>query len=266
MRFVAGQPVMYPDHPPADPLAWAAEMGKMLAAIHSVPCRPIPPFLQDDNALALYFLRSGAIPDYLKADPDGIRIWRAVLDHLPDFTRTKTALIHLDFWAGNLLWEAGRISAVVDWEEAGYGDPGIDVAYCQMDLILAGQPEAARAFLQAYEDAMGCPTANLNFWKLAAAVRPILQPQGWIDASPFQERFRQFVTEALQALASTPPNAASEPEPATIAEILEDQALWSEAEKRVQTAENQTPISSKQVMRAFGISESDLDDIDVDIE
>lgn len=43
------------------------------------------------------------------------------------------ALVHLDDWRGNVLWDRGQTTAVVDWEEAACGDPVVDVAYCRDD-------------------------------------------------------------------------------------------------------------------------------------
>jgi aminoglycoside phosphotransferase (APT) family kinase protein len=51
---------------------------------------------------------------------------------------------------------------VVDWEEAAWGDPGIDVGYCRMELCLSGSEDAARVFLESYEAEMGSPVANLG--------------------------------------------------------------------------------------------------------
>jgi hypothetical protein len=38
----------------------------------------------------------------------------------------------------------------------------------------------------------------LILWKLAAAVRPIHSPEGWIDHSPVRESFRRFVHKAVE--------------------------------------------------------------------
>lgn len=202
MHFLPGRLQMWPDAPPAHPLDFARKAGAMLARIHALPCDPPPPFLADGNAWTLWFLQSGEMPAPLRAHPDGRAIWDAVRAHLPDFKQSKNALHHGDYWEGNLLWQGEAISAVMDWEEAGYGEPGADVAYFLMGMALVGQPGAARAFLRAYETAAGGPVAHLAFWKLAAAVRPIYLPEGWIDAPPFAGRFRHFVATARRQLAA----------------------------------------------------------------
>ena len=47
----------------------------------------------------------------------------------------------------NMLCNPGDITAVVNWEDSGYGDPGVDVAYCRMELFLEGMNDAADEFL-----------------------------------------------------------------------------------------------------------------------
>lgn len=49
-------------------------------------------------------------------------------------------------------------------------------------------------------------------------------------------------------------------------EALNDHALFFEAEKRMENAAADEPISHEQVMKALGISEADLENIEVDIE
>lgn len=191
--FVEGEMVQQP----ADSLPWARQMARLLARIHTLPVDPARErYLLDANQEASWFLRAGAPPAYILAHPLGELLWQRVNQLWPLFRPTPSTLVHIDYWSGNLLWNAGRIVAVVDWEEAAYGDPAIDVAYCRMDLILLGYRQAAEEFLTVYEAEMGRPIANLGLWELAAAVRPMFNPAGWIDQSPARERFTRFVMEA----------------------------------------------------------------------
>jgi aminoglycoside phosphotransferase (APT) family kinase protein len=103
----------------------------------------------------------------------------------------------LDYWAGNILWENGEISAVIDWEEAGFGDPGVDMAYALRELYFVGAPEVAEEFLRTYESRSGSPVANFHFWALAAAVRLMEIPDSWISEEPFQHRYREFLRWAM---------------------------------------------------------------------
>jgi aminoglycoside phosphotransferase (APT) family kinase protein len=87
----------------------------------------------------------------------------------------------------------------LDWEEAAYGDPVIDVAYARMNMILMGLNQSADDFLQIYESETGCKVENLGFWELAAAVRPMVDPDDWVvaDAAGLDITiFKKFMTEA----------------------------------------------------------------------
>jgi aminoglycoside phosphotransferase (APT) family kinase protein len=184
---------------PSDPVRWARALAVMLARIHAIPCdRAARSFLLDADEEATWFLRSGVAPDYMQAHPDGAAVWQTVHDLWPRRQYIQPGLVHIDYWPGNVLWDQGQITAAVDWEEAAYGDPAIDVAYCRMELFLSGMGHATDAFLDAYETKAGRSAANLAFWELAAAARPMFHPEGWIAESPAKEEFRSFIANATR--------------------------------------------------------------------
>jgi aminoglycoside phosphotransferase (APT) family kinase protein len=86
---------------------------------------------------------------------------------------------------------------VVDWEEAGYGDPAVDIAYCVMELALEGLDTAIADFLAAYERASGRHLANLGYWKLAASARAMFDVDGWLTTPEMARRFERFVEQSL---------------------------------------------------------------------
>ena len=177
-------------------MEWVSKVdvvAKMLARIHATPYGyDLKKFLMNANIEAAWFLKSGDIPKVMTTHPDGEMVWKIVHDLLPDIQEVEPVLIHLDYWSGNILWDNGEISAIVDWEEAAYGDASIDVAYCRMELYLEGMDEAADKFLHVYEEALGKPVANLGFWELAAAARPMHNLDGWITRPFMDERFSAF--------------------------------------------------------------------------
>jgi aminoglycoside phosphotransferase (APT) family kinase protein len=184
---------------PSDPVGWARMLAVMLARIHAVPCDSAArQFLLDADAEASWFLRAETVPDYMRAHPDGEAVWRTARDLWPDLRPVPATLVHIDYWPGNILWHGDRIAAIVDWEEAAYGDPAIDVAYCRMEMTLHGIGQVIDEFLHAYEAERGEQVENLVFWELAAAARPMFSPTGWITESPAREVFRQFVARARQ--------------------------------------------------------------------
>lgn len=182
------------------PAKWAEMLAETLARIHAIPINDsTTSFLLDANSEVLWFLKTKeSIPQYISTHPNGKALWQAMLDYLPNMIIVKPSLVHIDYWSGNILWDKGVISGVVDWEEAAQGDPGIDVAYCRMDMVLCGMVEAADRFLAIYEKESDTPVSNLGFWELAAAVRPMFNPAGWISESPAKERFADYVDAAIQ--------------------------------------------------------------------
>jgi aminoglycoside phosphotransferase (APT) family kinase protein len=182
---------------PSDPASWARALAAMLVRIHSTPCGPVAEgFLLDADSEATWFLRSGTVPDYMEAHPDGAAVWRMAHDLSPNRQQVQPALVHIDYWPGNVLWDQGQITAIVDWEEAAYGDPAIDVAYCRMEMFLSGMGHVADEFLDTYETEVGHQVANLGFWELAAVARPMFSPEEWLTEYPAKEEFRSFITNA----------------------------------------------------------------------
>ena len=184
----------------SDPMDWARKLADMLADIHSIPCRKEEQeFLLKGDAEAGWFLNSENPPAYMQAYPGGSELWSILQDRLPNLERVAPVLLHLDYWSGNILWQENEISAVIDWEEAAHGDPAVDVGYAVMNIVLMGLPEAADEFIRTYEAQTGRGLRNLGFWELAAAVRPMIDPEDWkIHQPPGSDRFRIFVEQAKQ--------------------------------------------------------------------
>ena len=186
----------------SDPMDWASKLARTLAKIHSIPCRnEEQDFLLKGNDEAAWFLKYDHPPVYMQEYPGGSELWRFLRDQFPKVESVPPVLLHLDYWSGNILWEANEISAVIDWEEAAYGDPAVDVGYALMNMMLMGLPDAADEFLRVYETQTGGPLKNLGFWELAAAVRPLTDPEDWkINRSPGRNIFQTFLEVAKKKL------------------------------------------------------------------
>ncbi len=203
-EYIDGTPIELP----ADAARWgemAAKAGRMLARIHHTPFSDADKrFLMDDDIEVAWFVKDGLIPDYMRADPDGLLVWHLVNDHWGRWAPVEPRFAHTDYWSGNILWRGDEISAVVDWEEAGYGHPAADVAYCRMGYFIEGIPEAAETFLRAYEAAAGWALTDLPLFELAASARPMTDPTDWF-AYPYMEAgFRRFIARAREKLNSAP--------------------------------------------------------------
>ena len=198
--FVPGAQI----EPPTEAPRWgemSAVNARMLARIHQTPFSEADrALLMDNNVEVAWFIKSGVLPDYMERDSDGAIVWNLVNEHWRKRLPVSPRFQHTDYWSGNILWQGDRISAVVDWEEAGHGDPACDVAYARMEYFLEGLPDAAETFLRVYLAETGWQLPNLAVCELAASVRPMTDPAGWFTRPHMEERFRQFIADAKMKL------------------------------------------------------------------
>ncbi|MGC8487526.1 MAG: phosphotransferase family protein [Clostridia bacterium] len=145
-EFVAGSSSMAAAHIPAA----MDEAADLLARVHAL----------DVRAPALSFLVKRTFPVERVAT-----------------MANAAVLLHGDFWPGNLLWRDGRVAAVLDWEDAGLGNPLIDLAGTRLELWLTYGPEAAERFTKRYQAAR--PQVRLEYLapfelQVASRARPLL--------------------------------------------------------------------------------------------
>jgi len=196
-RFVEGTHKM---DTPSDPLDWARKLARTLAKIHSIQCGEAEQkFLLKGNSEATWFLKYDEPPQYMQEYPGGADLWHMLRELSSKLQADTPVLLHIDYWSGNILWHENEISAVIDWEEAAYGDPAVDVAYARMNIILMGLPDAADEFVRVYELETGHALKNLGFWELAASVRPMTDPEDWKVAGTSGQNtsiFLKFIEDA----------------------------------------------------------------------
>ncbi|QDP94679.1 aminoglycoside phosphotransferase family protein [Microlunatus elymi] len=94
---------------------------------------------------------------------------RAITAYEGDRPPSERVFLHRDFHPGNVLWQDGSVSGVVDWVSACAGPPEEDVALCRIDLARRhGQPVADR-FLDLWLQATGRREYD-PYWDLVTAV------------------------------------------------------------------------------------------------
>lgn len=120
--------------------------------------------------------------------------------------RNRAALLHGDFWPNNLLWRAGRLVGVIDWEDAAVGDPLSDLANTRMEILWAFGRVAMEYFTAQYRALTAIDWADLPRWDLCAALWPAGKLGSWgleeAAAQAMRERHREFVEQALARLES----------------------------------------------------------------
>jgi aminoglycoside phosphotransferase (APT) family kinase protein len=91
----------------------------------------------------------------------------------------RTCLLHRDFRTGNYLVHDGRLSALLDWEFAGWGNPLEDLGWFTAKCWCFGRPSRAGgvgpldAFLAGYREEGGDAPApqDLHYWQMLAHAR-----------------------------------------------------------------------------------------------
>ena len=81
-------------------------------------------------------------------------------------------MLHGDYWPGNVLWRNGRLSAVIDWEDAQFGDPLADVANGRMEIMWLFGIDAMERFTNSYRSLTTIDFTDLPYWDLCTALRP----------------------------------------------------------------------------------------------
>jgi aminoglycoside phosphotransferase (APT) family kinase protein len=168
---------LVPDRP-----ALLRELGKNLASLHWVhPPLPELAFLGEPTARPIID-NIRRQQTFLDALPGGYPVleWglRRLELHAP--AQEAVCLVHRDFRTGNFLVDNGRLTAILDWEFAAWGNPMEDIGWFFAKCWRFGQNERraggigdAEDFLLAYEDHSGrrVERAALPYWELLAHVR-----------------------------------------------------------------------------------------------
>ncbi|MFI6295573.1 phosphotransferase [Nonomuraea sp. NPDC050790] len=149
----------------------------------------------DPGALAALLLRLAAVPH------DGAATWRAQWPALADEVRRRVApllspgprrralaeveaavetaasapagFVHGDLGGANVLIDQGRVSGVLDWDEAGAGDPAVDFAA----LAVSSPEPVRRALAIRFPDLAGRATIYAATFALQEAVHGLLHEE-----------------------------------------------------------------------------------------
>ena len=148
-----------PDITPTDPREWARELGRALAAVHTVPTERL-------LEMPSVFDHKGGSEEIL-AGPLAAEVrsrWSQVVT-------SPEVLTHFDYWSGNVVWRDGSLTGIVDWSGGSRGPRGFDLGWCRLDLVLLFDERIADDFLAAYEAATGQPVGEIRLWDCWAIAR-----------------------------------------------------------------------------------------------
>lgn len=136
-------------------------------------------FLSDRTAHVLWWI--GYQPETLDEELNEPRLRAALRTLFPLKQMNAPALLHGDFWAGNLIWRDGKLVGVIDWEDTELGDPLSDLSIARLDMLWAFGQDAMYSFTRAYQALMPhLDYGNLPPWDLFSALRPANQLTDWV--------------------------------------------------------------------------------------
>lgn len=118
-------------------------------------------------------------------------------------SRHKLALLHGDFWPGNLLWREGAIVAVLDWEDAAIGDPLSDLAGARVELLWRYGQDAMEAFTEAYLRRAKLDLYELPIWELYVASAGAASMSQWGLSSSTEQRMRERAGWLMERASAT---------------------------------------------------------------
>lgn len=182
-------------HPPNaaanEPQAFCRELAETLARIHEqggdVPQLP---------AYRLYFDRERAAPArWMPASALWRRATAAVRASPPTGGAT---LIHRDYHPENTLWSGQRLTGVVDWTQASWGPPSLDLGHMRWNLVADYGRDVADRFLDDYRACTGEPLAEQPYWDLVSLLDLLLDGDEPGDLEPADlRRFEDYVGSVL---------------------------------------------------------------------
>lgn len=132
-----------PDLAPADAHSWLEQLAAAQVAIHGADT--FPEVRWDgwyDAERPLDWLADAGLA-------------RAAREAATGPLATERVLVHGDYQHFNVLWDAGRLSGVVDWPNAATGNRGSDVGHCRLNLAVLFDAATAAQYLAAYERLAG---------------------------------------------------------------------------------------------------------------
>ena len=199
-----------PDYAPTDMADAVRQLAACLAQIHRI----------DGNNPALVFVSEHVMDftnnfrntgEHADKSPNLDKILKTLESTWPPPRPNRPALLHGDFWPGNILWQGGRLAAVIDWEDAERGEPLADLAISRLDLQTIYGAESMEVFTRHYQSLTAIDFTDLPYWDLHAALRagPGLSEwgDGWaelgrddITEQTMRAAHQAFTDQAMEAL------------------------------------------------------------------
>jgi aminoglycoside phosphotransferase (APT) family kinase protein len=179
---------------PADVEGFLRALAELLPVVHGVA-----------------FRGSHALPDYspypltMRRAPvwaSRPKEWERAIEVLEDPASLVAAsggerrFIHRDYHPGNVLWNLGAVTGLIDWVNASIGSPWADVGHCRVNIASELGQDAADRFLELYRSASGRTGDYAPYWDISAAIGG-LDNDADAAPSPADEKFLNAAVRRL---------------------------------------------------------------------
>jgi len=177
MTRLPGRPQLLPENLDA----WLLGLVESCLALHELPdslASRFPPYRCYRDLARL------AVPGWTRRP----RAWERLIERLQAAPPASAAgFVHRDYHPGNLLWQRGRVSGVLDFPSCCYGPAAVDLAHCRINLAQLHGPDVADRFLHFYQSRIeGLPDFD-PYWDLVGLADWLPGPEavypGWQDLS-----------------------------------------------------------------------------------
>ena len=139
MSRLDGRPVWEPWHR----RSWCEQLAETMEIVHDTP-------LPADASIVEYqpYSQTSYAPPAWARSP---AVWERGrgLPHGPAPSEPST-FVHRDFHPGNVLWQRGRLTGLVDWQHACVGPPVVDVGHLRLNLFFSDR-DLAELFTKTWE-------------------------------------------------------------------------------------------------------------------
>lgn len=197
MPWVVGTTVIDQAHPGPQLQA----MADALVALHYLPTSGLEllPRLLDPLP---------ELPGFLAVDPAFAPLAKDLAARPRSPFTGSPALLHGDFWPGNLLWAEGRLQAMLDWEDTHLGDPHVDVALTRLELRYLLGSEGTACFTTRYRAKASLDEERLALWDCYVAAAALTFMGSWglpeAEVAHMRREATVFIHEAAARLSALP--------------------------------------------------------------
>ncbi len=172
------------------------------------PAQPLAKMLKNIHMINLAERDFSFLPDAIQrlqgqlkntqSDP----IFDTLKNTLPYVKQNPPALLHGDYWNGNILWRDEQIVAVIDWEDMMRGDPLVDLGKSRLEFLWQFSAEMMRDYTKHYQSIQpDLDYTYLPYWDLWGAWR-LRDFASWFDdttkVEQMQKQYDQFVETAIE--------------------------------------------------------------------